>query len=292
MVFSFIETISNSGQRASQVVQNLRLFIREKRNTESGTVNIKSNIETVLNIFSHKIQNQVDLTVNLDPDIHVKGFDVRLFQLWSNLIKNALECMEGQNEKVLKLYSEVSPSSYAITVENNGPEIKGEFKRKIFNKFFTTKGKRNGSGMGLSIVKNVLEEHQGKIDLKSDVFNARSGDVINFDPIAYDKKNNKLVITDNNSIKIIDLNNEKKTDFEIENEYSSRFVKSMYHSPEILMTWSENGIVNFWNLNQQKMIRELRAKNNFHELSINQYSKVLLTGYYKEKALLFDLKKH
>ena len=104
------------------------------------------------------------------------------------------------------------------------------------------------------------------------------------------KINNKLVITDNNSIKIIDLNNEKKIDFEIENEYSSRFVKSMYYSPEILMTWSQNGIVNFWNLNQQKMIRELRAKNNFHELSINQYSKVLLTGYYKEKALLFDLK--
>ena len=173
LVFSFIETISNSGERASQVVQNLRLFIREKRNTESGTVNIKSNIETVLNIFSHKIQNQVDLTVNLDSDIHVIGFDVRLFQLWSNLIKNALECMEGQNEKVLKLYSEVSPSSYTITVENNGPEIKGEFKRKIFNKFFTTKGKRNGSGMGLSIVKNVLEEHQGKIDLKSDSMTTR-----------------------------------------------------------------------------------------------------------------------
>ena len=173
LVFSFIETISNSGQRASQVVQNLRLFIREKRNAESGTVNIKSNIETVLNIFSHKIQNQVDLTVDLDSDIHVKGFDVRLFQLWSNLIKNALECMEDQNEKVLKLYSEVSPSSYTITVENNGPEIKGEFKRKIFNKFFTTKGKRNGSGMGLSIVKNVLEEHQGEIDLKSDAMTTR-----------------------------------------------------------------------------------------------------------------------
>ena len=104
------------------------------------------------------------------------------------------------------------------------------------------------------------------------------------------KNKNKLVITDNNSLKIINLKNEKKTDFEIENEYSSSFVKSMYYSPEILMTWSKNGIVNFWNLNQQKMIRELRAKNNFYELSINQYSKILLTGYYKEKALLFDLK--
>ena len=81
--------------------------------------------------------------------------------------------MEDQNEKELKLYSQVSPSSYTITVENNGPEIKDEFKRKIFNKFFTTKGERNGSGMGLSIVKNVLEEHQGKIDLKSDEMKTR-----------------------------------------------------------------------------------------------------------------------
>lgn len=173
LVFSFIQTIANSGSRASQVVQNLRLFIREKRNAELGTVNIKNNIETVLNIFSHKIQNRVDLTVDVDPNIHVKGFDVRLFQLWSNLIKNALECMEDQNEKMLKIYSEISPSAYTITVENNGPEIEGEFKRKIFNKFYTTKGKRDGSGMGLSIVKNVLEEHQGKIDLKSDAISTR-----------------------------------------------------------------------------------------------------------------------
>ena len=163
LVFSFIKTIANSGYRASQVVQNLRLFIREKRNAELGTVGIKNNIETVLSVFSHKIQNKVDLTVTIDPDIHVKGFDVRLFQLWSNLIKNALECMDDQKVKVLKLYSKTSPSAYKIFVENNG-----ELKRKIFNKFFTTKGKRNGSGMGLSIVKNVLEEHQGEIDLESD----------------------------------------------------------------------------------------------------------------------------
>ena len=104
------------------------------------------------------------------------------------------------------------------------------------------------------------------------------------------KNKNKLVITDENSIKIISLINDKKTDFEIKNAYSSHFVKSIYYSPEILMTWSENGIVNFWDLNQQKMIRELRAKNNFYELSINEYSKILLTGYYNEKALLFDLK--
>jgi tetratricopeptide (TPR) repeat protein len=91
------------------------------------------------------------------------------------------------------------------------------------------------------------------------------------------------------SIKIIDLNNQDNIDFEIQNPYSSYFVKSRYYSPEVLMTWSKNGIVSFWDLKTKKIIRELRSKNDFHELSINQYSKVLLTGYYKDKALLFDL---
>ena len=105
----------------------------------------------------------------------------------------------------------------------------------------------------------------------------------------YDISKNELVITDKYSIKIIDISNANKIDFEIKNPYSSYFVKSRYYSPEILMTWSKNGIVSFWDLNKKKMIRELRSKNDFYELSINQYSKVLLTGYYKDKALLFDL---
>ena len=105
----------------------------------------------------------------------------------------------------------------------------------------------------------------------------------------HNKEKSELIITDKNSIKVLNLNKDKKIDFEIENTYSSHFVKSRYYSPEILMTWSQNGIVSFWDLNKKKIIRELRAKNDFHELSVNQYSKVLLTGYYKDKALLFDL---
>jgi WD40 repeat protein len=109
-----------------------------------------------------------------------------------------------------------------------------------------------------------------------------------YDAILNESKT-QLVITDKNSIKILNLKEGKEVLYEIQNPYSSFFVKSRYYSPEILMTWSRNGIVSFWDINKKKMIRELRAKNDFHELSINQYSKVLLTGYYKDKALLFDL---
>ena len=121
---------------------------------------------------------------------------------------------------------------------------------------------------------------------KDSVFYSNS--TIVYDAILSESKN-QLVIIDKKSIKILNLKEDKKLLYEIENPYSSYFVKSRYYSPNILMTWSRNGIVSFWDINTKKMIRELRAKNDFHELSINQYSKVLLTGYYKDKALLFDL---
>ena len=90
----------------------------------------------------------------------------------------------------------------------------------------------------------------------------------------YNKRDNLLVLTDERSIKIIDLNNHDNIDFEIKNPYSSYFVKSKYYSPEVLMTWSKNGIVSFWDLKTKKIIRELRSKNDFHD---------------NDKALLFDL---
>ena len=96
------------------------------------------------------------------------GFDVRLFQLWSNLIKNSIECLEDMpGLKKMHVYSKNFSKTVSIIVENNGPIIPDDQIDKIFQKFYTTKGKRNGSGLGLSIVKNVLEEHNAKISVKS-----------------------------------------------------------------------------------------------------------------------------
>ena len=65
-------------------------------------------------------------------------------------------------------YSRNKKKTHTIIVENNGPMIPNHQLGKIFEKFYTTKGKRNGSGLGLSIVKNVLEEHKAKITVNSD----------------------------------------------------------------------------------------------------------------------------
>ena len=169
LTLSFISTISSSGERASMVVQDLRSFIKEKKNAIEGLVNLQGNIKTVLNIFNYNIKNLVELDFNVDKNIYVKGYDVRLFQLWSNLIKNALESMEDlSGGKILKVFSRSYNKSITITIENNGPMIPADQKEKIFDKYYTTKGKRDGSGLGLSIVKNVIEEHKAKVSVFSD----------------------------------------------------------------------------------------------------------------------------
>ena len=168
ILFSFVETIQNSGERASLVIQDLRSFIKEKKNTLKGRVNLRDNIQTVLNIFNHNIKNNIDLSFEVDEKIEIKGFDVRLFQLWSNLIKNSIECMEEMTEvKKLNVFSRIHSKTISVIVENNGPVIPDHLINKIFEKFYTTKGSKNGSGLGLSIVKNVLEEHNAKISVKS-----------------------------------------------------------------------------------------------------------------------------
>ena len=169
IIFSFVDTVKSSGERASLVVQDLRSFIREKKNTKEGLVNLHDNIKTVLNIFNHNIKNLIELNFDVNKNILVKGYDVRLFQLWSNLIKNSIECMEDmQGIKKMNVYSRTNKKTLTITVENNGPMIPNHQLNKIFEKFYTTKGKRNGSGLGLSIVKNVLEEHTAQIMVNSD----------------------------------------------------------------------------------------------------------------------------
>ena len=108
------------------------------------------------------------MTFEVDENIEIKGFDVRLFQLWSNLIKNAIESMEEMTEiKNLNVYSKIHAKTVSVIVENNGPMIPNHLTDKIFDKFYTTKGNKNGSGLGLSIVKNVLEEHNAKIAVTS-----------------------------------------------------------------------------------------------------------------------------
>jgi signal transduction histidine kinase len=168
MATAQLETIKKSSDKAVKVVQDVRSFIQgEVSQNEKREFNIRDNISTVLGIFNYELRQNVDLKFEVDPDLVMVGYDVKLFQLWSNLIKNAFEAMEDQVEKYIGIFSTVEPGKIQLIFENNGPKIPEDVMEKMFKKFYTTKSKKSGSGLGLSIVKNILVDHNASIEVQS-----------------------------------------------------------------------------------------------------------------------------
>jgi len=169
MATAQLETIKKSSDKAVKVVQDVRAFIKgESSQNIKRRFNLRDNISTVLGVFNYDLRQNVDLNFEVDPSIEMDGYDVKLFQLWSNLVKNAFEAMDEQEEKYIGIFSSVSGDTLKITFENNGPMIPQEVQENMFKKFYTTKAKKSGSGLGLNIVKNILIDHNASIEVYSD----------------------------------------------------------------------------------------------------------------------------
>lgn len=163
-----LESILVSTDNAAKVVRNIRSFINKGEETGRTVIVVEDNIRVVLNVFQHELKKDVDLEMNIEKGLTIDGFDIKLFQLWSNLIKNSLDAMDYQTEKKIWIRGSKTEKGVLVEFSNNGPQIPQEYLDKIFRKFFTTKSNKKGTGLGLSIVKNVLEAHHAKIEVSSD----------------------------------------------------------------------------------------------------------------------------
>jgi signal transduction histidine kinase len=91
-------------------------------------------------------------------------------QVFNNLIKNAWEALSNTPEPKICVSGrrDVDPDFVLVTVKDNGPGIPKEIQEKIWVSFFTTKGGSGGTGLGLSSVMQIVNQHGGKIELESE----------------------------------------------------------------------------------------------------------------------------
>jgi signal transduction histidine kinase len=168
--WKFIDSIVVSADRAANVVNDLRSLIKNQK-SERSSVNLHENITTVLNVFGFELKTNVEIDFNVDKSTFIDGYDIRLFQLWSNIIKNAIEAMDNNvGEKLLKISSVETNDTIVVSIENNGVKIPDEALAKIFDKFYSSKLGTKKSGLGLSIVKNIISEHDAEIKVSSTEF--------------------------------------------------------------------------------------------------------------------------
>jgi two-component system, NtrC family, sensor kinase len=86
-------------------------------------------------------------------------------QVWTNLIHNAIQAMNGRG--TLKISTRLNDQTALVQITDTGPGISEALQVKIFEPFVTTKSRGEGSGLGLSICKQIMAKHRGELSVES-----------------------------------------------------------------------------------------------------------------------------
>jgi PAS domain S-box-containing protein len=159
-------TIITATDRAAKVVFALKIYSRSSSRGEKVIANITEGIETILNLYYNQLKQGVEVVRNYQEELpELLCYPDELNQVWTNLIHNAIQAMD--NSGVLTVEVRAENQSLLVGVTDSGKGIAPEILPRIFEPFFTTKPAGEGSGLGLDIVKKIVEKHSGKIEVTS-----------------------------------------------------------------------------------------------------------------------------
>ena len=159
------QTITAAVERASKVVFALKTYAHYDHSGDMAESDVTDGLETVLTLYHSKLKHSVDVKRHYAELPFIICYPDELSQVWINLIHNALQAMDYQG--TLTLRTEVRDDQIAVAITDNGPGIADDVRRRMFEPFFTTKPQGEGSGLGLDIVRKIVEKHQGEIQVES-----------------------------------------------------------------------------------------------------------------------------
>ena len=167
--FDVMSTIKNGlrgAERISELVQSMKSYSHLDRGAQQW-VDIHQGLEDTIKLFSFKLKHGVEIRRCYGENLpQILAYGSELNQVWTNLIDNAIDAM---NEKgILEIKTSLFENSLKIEITDSGTGIPYEIQSRIFEPFFTTKGVGKGSGLGLDVVRRIVENrHHGTIALES-----------------------------------------------------------------------------------------------------------------------------
>jgi signal transduction histidine kinase len=153
-------------ERIAELVKSMKSYSYLDQGTQQE-VDIHQGIEDTLRLFSHKLKYGIDVHRHYDEQLSkMLAYGSELNQVWTNLIDNAIDAMEGKG--VLEIRTQRQGKLARIEIIDNGPGIPTEIQSRLYEPFFTTKPVGKGSGLGLETVRRIVENrHQGSITFES-----------------------------------------------------------------------------------------------------------------------------
>lgn len=154
-------------QKASKVVFALKNYSRQSDFNTLTEASIVESVETVLTVYHNTIKHGIDLHKEYGENIpYTYCYADELSQVWTNILMNAIHAVNNQGRIDIDVHQK--EQYIVVNIKDYGTGIPQAIVKKIFNPFFTTKKAGEGTGLGLDIVKKIIDKHNGHITVESE----------------------------------------------------------------------------------------------------------------------------
>ncbi|HIK05999.1 MAG TPA: GHKL domain-containing protein [Trichormus sp. M33_DOE_039] len=171
-LLDILASMKMGAQRIREIVISLRNFSRLDE-AEMKEVDIHEGIDNTLLILNHRFKSDIEVVKNYGKLPLVECYPAQLNQVFMNIISNAVDALldysEPINKKIVISTKEIDSNHIQVEIQDNASGIPPEIIKKLFDPFFTTKPVGKGTGLGLSICYQIVEKHQGKIEVFSEL---------------------------------------------------------------------------------------------------------------------------
>ena len=158
--------ISTGTDRVTEIVRSLRTFARLDE-AEMQRVDIHEGINNTLTLVHHDLKNRIEVAKDFGEIPKIICYPSRLNQVFLNLLVNGAQAIEGEGQ--ITISTRLVNDMLHVAFNDTGAGIPEENLGKVFVPGFTTKGVGVGTGLGLSICYQIIQDHQGEIQVQSKV---------------------------------------------------------------------------------------------------------------------------
>jgi signal transduction histidine kinase len=163
-----LDEITDAAGRISALLTSAKQYTQMDR-APLQSFDVHEGLDATLTMLGHKLGDRIEVVRDYDRTLpHIAAFPGELNQVWTNLIDNAVDAMEGQGTLTVRTRPDLD-DRLVIEIGDTGPGVPDDVRTRIFEPFFTTKAMGKGTGLGLDIAwRIVVGRHHGDIRLESE----------------------------------------------------------------------------------------------------------------------------
>jgi signal transduction histidine kinase len=163
---ALVDELHESTRRISDLVSAIKEYTHMDR-AAVAEVDVHDGIESTLTILGYRLKHgDVRVERRYDRSLpRVTAYGSELNQVWTNLLSNALDALDGRG--TITIATRPAGSGLAVEIADDGPGIPAAAQGRVFDPFFTTKPVGEGTGLGLDIVHRIVQGHRGDVSLRS-----------------------------------------------------------------------------------------------------------------------------